>query len=174
MPSIETDLESGTRKRVIVPGCMVEYEPHCRMVLMNRNQNKMHYWLSFPYMQFTKSNQKLYVTFSKAPVNNETREDWTVLYFPLLPDIRFDCEAAIGCGAVGVTELDKLISLWWSYYMTISSQWKGCQLLSGTLMKNYKKWEQMTRNNPEFIMDVEFKEEVKPSAVCSALERLGK
>ena len=152
------DLGSKTRTIKSGFGTMIEMEPHCRLVLMNNSargrRERKRYWLSLPYTQYYRTGihgSSFMLTFSTEPASKDTD-----FYFPLFPDITNHARVQIGCGASGETDLKKLVKLWWSYYMSVSSQYLGCQLLAGTCIKNYRKWEELTNEDPSFIMDVEF------------------
>lgn len=155
---------------------MIEYPPTCRHIYTLDRKDP--YYLSLPFMQVW---EPFYITFSKqSKIDNPTEK----IFHPCLPEVDSNCSGNVGCAyhQVGlkyfkeddkfkikdrkhftnseieeyvISPMKKNISLLWSLRHS-----NLALVLDRTPIRTLLKWEKLSRENPSFILDIDWPQEV--------------
>lgn len=147
-----------------------EIRPQCRMISVRHVTPKndlgvdAKYYLAFPYMQFTifwtervlqkTLVNKLYVTCSNAPL-----VDAKGASVPCLPNIQNDlsvCRLGLNMSSIDPC-WDAISSFWQSKFVeNDGGTYPAYTRIASAKLWNFNKWQELTRNDPNFILKIEW------------------
>lgn len=144
---------------------VVEFEPQCRTLKMSMFQKRTKRYLAFPYTQFTRyfgrSGTSLHLSFTNKPIK---KIDQTV-YFPPLQNIWYpnlQC-CLMHCAS---SEFQTMMDYFWNTEYLDCEDWYSVPVLDKeTPMRTYMRWEEMTKEDPDFILGVKWKQKAKISEI---------
>lgn len=135
---------------------VVEFPPQVRMCRFYMHGQRRQHWLAMPYMQFARflgqQGMSLHVSFTRKPLKN-IEDD---VFFPPLPNIWYPSlqVCLMHCPA---PDFQSVMQYFWNTNYLDCEDWYCFPVLEHeTPMKTYVLWERMTKENPNFIMDVEW------------------
>lgn len=143
---------------------VIEYEPQirvCKFLLYGKHSQ---HYLAFPFMQFTRlwadSMTTLHVTFSNEPMKDGQDGLTQELAFPPLPNVWYpSCQCCL-MSSPSDTFQDMMAYFWNTRYLDCETWYCFPVLDKETPMRTYPKWEKMTREDPNFILDVDWQHKV--------------
>lgn len=135
---------------------VIEYEPQVRVCKFAIHGQKSQRYLSMPYMQFTrylgKNGLSLHVSFTNEPIQSIKQE----VFFPPLPNVWYPSLQVCLMNCPGITFEQVMKDFWNTRYLDCEDWYAFPVLDKETPMRTYQKWERMTKENPAFILDVEW------------------
>ena len=173
--------ELYTEKEVM---SVVELEPQQRTIKINMNPyarggGVRTFYLGFPYMQFYWLNRQLHLTFSKKPIQDLEKDNFT---FPFIPNIWLaDFRVCLRIPSYrgfsrNVSEnVKKAIGIFWQQRFYFDPRWYGLWTMPGIFEKNEtmstrredvlqqvtNTLEAWDRKDPEYIMDLDWVHSIK-------------
>jgi len=136
---------------------VVEYSPQirvCKFDHCHRPNERRH--LAMPYMQFTrylgKQGLSLHVSFTNKPLKDISQN----VFFPPLPNVWYPSLQVCLMNCPNHS-FDAVINDFWNTQYLDCEDWYAYPVLDKeTPMRTYLRWERMTRQDPAFILNVEW------------------
>lgn len=135
---------------------VVEFEPQIRMCKFNMYGKQDRHYLAMPFMQFTRYwgryGVSLHVSFTPLPLQSIHDP----VFFPPLPNIWYPSLQCCLQHCPSPSFQDMMAYFWNTRYLDCEDWYAYPVLDKETPMRSYKRWEQMTKEDPTFILDVEW------------------
>jgi hypothetical protein len=135
---------------------VVEYPPQVRVCKFAMHGQNSQRYLAMPFMQFTRyageQGLSLHVSFTNEPLQSIKQE----VFFPPLPNVWFPSlqVCLMNCPGTGFTQVMK--DFWNTRYLDCEDWYCFPVLDKETPIRTYQRWERMTKEDPTFILDVEW------------------
>lgn len=154
--------ESDGRK---IPLEVIEFLPQSRTCKFHLYGNHTKHFLSFPFMQFTRiwadGMTTLHVSFSQEPLEEGLDALSQEIGWPPLPNVWYPSGQCCLMHSPSNTFQDMMTYFWNTEYLDCETWYSFPVLDKETPMRTYQKWEKMTKEDPSFIMDVEWKHKIR-------------
>jgi len=138
---------------------VIEYAPQvrmCRFDMRSSLNRKFSMQLAMPYVQFSRylgiSGTSLHFSFTNKPISG-IRD---TVYFPPLPNIWYPSMQVCIMIAQAATMTHLIETFWNTEYLDCEDWYSGPILAKETPMKTYKQWAEKTKEDPRFILDIEW------------------
>jgi len=133
---------------------VVEYSPQIRVCKFNICEQHFKHELAMPYMQFVrylgKWGTSLHVSFTNEPIKDIHQE----VFFPPLPNVWYPSLQVCLMHSPNNRFNTVMANFWNTRYLDCEDWYSFPVLEYETPMRSYVRWERMTKENPDFITEV--------------------
>lgn len=160
---------------------VVEEAPRCRVVKFVLGALHAKYYLSFPYVQLGRYQHNNHVSLHASFSNQPLKSIEDKVYLPCLPNCWSPSLQV--CVYPSNSDFEHLIELFWSAWFTPTEKYDGWRAIektpmwggldSGTNMPSFKKWGEMTQQDPTFITKVDWPIEASWTSVNDKMHLRG-